>query len=171
MFHPLLTADFEYVVRAQLDEFQRLYGSAPARVDGHHHMHLCSNVLLQRLLPAGTHVRRNLTFAPGEKSLVNRVYRRCIDAALERRHRLTDFLFTLHALRALSRVEWAMRLARVHAVEIETHPAVPDEPAFLASPLVREWLSQSPLVSFAEVRDRPRAAIVSAADGIEARRA
>jgi predicted glycoside hydrolase/deacetylase ChbG (UPF0249 family) len=152
VFHPLLAAAFDYVVKSQLEEFQRLYGSAPARLDGHHHMHLCANVLLQRLLPAGTHVRRNLSFGPGEKSVANRAYRRCIDAVLERRHRLTDFLFTLDALRASGRVEWAARLARRHLVEIETHPAMSAEYAFLASPQVREWVSQARLVSFAAMR-------------------
>ena len=152
LFHPTLAAAFDYVVKAQLDEFQRLYGSVPVRLDGHHHMHLCTNVLVQGLLPTGTRVRRNLSFAPGEKSVANRAYRRCIDALLERRHRLTDYLFTLDALRASNRVEWAMRLARVHLVEIETHPAVSAECTFLASQPVRECLGQAPLVSFAEVR-------------------
>ena len=43
-----------YVVAAQFDEYTRLYGRAPARVDGHHHMHLCANVLMGRLIPDGT---------------------------------------------------------------------------------------------------------------------
>ena len=151
LFHPLLAADFDYVVRAQLEEFQRLYGAAPTRLDGHHHMHLCANVLLQRLLPAGTRVRRNLSFAAGDKSVVNRAYRRCIDAALAHRHRLTDLLFTLDALRASGRVEWAMQLARVRQVEVETHPEVAAERAFLTSGPFRECLRGVPLVSFARI--------------------
>jgi predicted glycoside hydrolase/deacetylase ChbG (UPF0249 family) len=157
LFHPLLAADFDYVVKAQIEEFQRLYGTAPARLDGHHHMHLCANVLLQRLLPVGTRVRRNLSFAAGEKSVANRAYRRCVDAALARRHRLTDYLFTLDALCGANRVEWAVRLARVHRVEIETHPAVSAEHAFLSSASMREWLSRIPLVSFADCVDTPTA--------------
>src|SRR5262249_37106876 len=47
VFHPGLTRSFEYVVNAQLDEFMRLYGAEPARLDGHHHMHLCANVVLR----------------------------------------------------------------------------------------------------------------------------
>ena len=46
VFHPGLTRSFEYVVSAQLDEFRRLYGAEPDRIDGHHHMHLCANVLV-----------------------------------------------------------------------------------------------------------------------------
>jgi len=51
VFNPALVKSFEYVVAAQIDEFRGLYGCDPARLDGHHHMHLCANVLLQRLLP------------------------------------------------------------------------------------------------------------------------
>jgi predicted glycoside hydrolase/deacetylase ChbG (UPF0249 family) len=152
MFHAQLMAAFDYVVKAQLEEFQRLYGSAPLRLDGHHHMHLCTNVLLQRLLPEGTRVRRNLSFRAGEKSVVNRAYRRCVDSVLARRHRLTDFLFTLDGLRASGRVEWAAQLASRHLVEIETHPAVSQEFTFLGSRQVRECFSQARLVSFAAMR-------------------
>src|SRR5439155_534589 len=58
VFNPALVNTFEYVVAAQIDEYRRLYGADPTRLDGHHHMHLCANVLLQGLLPPGTLVRR-----------------------------------------------------------------------------------------------------------------
>ncbi len=54
IYHPGLTRSFEYVVSAQLDEYRRLYGQLPGRIDGHHHMHLCTNILLAKLLPRGT---------------------------------------------------------------------------------------------------------------------
>src|SRR5579864_2834026 len=41
VFHPGLAGSFDYVVRKQLDEFNRIYGEPPARIDGHHHMHHC----------------------------------------------------------------------------------------------------------------------------------
>src|SRR5262249_57956392 len=72
VFNPMLTRAFDDVVRAQVDEFRRLYGTNPARIDGHHHMHLCANVVLQGLLPTGTVVRRNFSFRTGEKGIVNR---------------------------------------------------------------------------------------------------
>ena len=98
VFNPALVSAFEYVVAVQLDEYRRLYGADPQRLDGHHHMHLCANVLMQRLLPPGTIVRRNFSFRPGEKSGLNRAYRRFVDGRLERRHRLADFLFCLPPL-------------------------------------------------------------------------
>ena len=98
IFHPGLVRSFEYVVAAQRDEFSRLYGAEPERVDGHHHMHLCANVLLGGLLPRGAIVRRNFSFQPGEKSFCNRFYRRVVDRMLARRHRVVDFFFSLAPL-------------------------------------------------------------------------
>jgi chitin disaccharide deacetylase len=62
-YHPRLAHDFEYVVAAQIDEYRRLYGADPQRLDGHHHMHLCANVVFGKLLPAGSLVRRNFSLS------------------------------------------------------------------------------------------------------------
>jgi predicted glycoside hydrolase/deacetylase ChbG (UPF0249 family) len=132
MFHPGLASSFRYVVKAQLDEFQRLYGKTPERIDGHHHMHLCSNVLLGGLLPAGTVVRRNFSFQTGEKSPFNRLYRLMVDRILARRHRLTDYFFSLPPLSPAERLQQIFSLARDYVVEVETHPVNPEEYRFLA---------------------------------------
>jgi len=133
LFHPGLTSSFEYVVRAQLDEFQRLYGKPPSRLDGHRHMHLCANILLSRLLPAGALVRRNFSFQRGEKSLWNRAYRRGVDHLLARRHRLVDFFFALAPLDGPGRLERIFSLARRFVVEVESHPVHADEYRFLTT--------------------------------------
>lgn len=131
MFHPGLTSAFRYVATAQLDEFNRLYGRPPFRLDGHHHMHLCANVLFQKLLPAKTMVRRNFSFESGEKSLWNRLYRRLVDRMLARRHRITDYFFSLPPLEPQSRVERIVSLSRDYVVEVETHPVSLNEYRFL----------------------------------------
>jgi predicted glycoside hydrolase/deacetylase ChbG (UPF0249 family) len=133
VYHPLLAASFEYVVRAQLDEYERLYGAAPRRVDGHHHLHLCANVQKQELLPRGIVVRRNFSFAPGEKSWINRLYRERQDRQLARRHRLTDFFFALCPMEPPGRLEGIFALAREAVVEVETHPVNSNEYLFLTS--------------------------------------
>jgi chitin disaccharide deacetylase len=130
VFHPGLAGSFKYVVQAQLEEFRRLYGEKPKRIDGHHHMHLCANVLLGGLLPEGTNVRRNFSFAPGEKSLGNRLYRKIADRILARRHHLTDYFFSLAPIEP-QRIEKIFSLARQFTVEVETHPVNPDEYTFL----------------------------------------
>lgn len=131
VFNPALVRPFRAVVAAQIDEFRRLYGKDPARLDGHHHMHLSANVLLQGLLPSGTIVRRNFTFQSSEKGIVNRTYRAYVDRVLVRRHRLVDFLFNLAPLTPSSRIQRILSLARQHVIELETHPVLPDEFRFL----------------------------------------
>jgi chitin disaccharide deacetylase len=139
VLHPGLTRSFKYVVTAQIDEFARLYGSEPARIDGHHHMHLCANVMLQNLLPSGTVVRRNFSFQTGEKGFSNRMYRRLVDRALSRRHRLPDFLFALKPIEPRNRLLRIFSLARKFQVEVETHPINPEEYRFLTSGEIFRW--------------------------------
>jgi hypothetical protein len=131
VFHPGLIRSFEYLVTAQLDEFRRIYGKDPERLDGHHHMHLCANVLLQRLLPSGTIVRRNFSFERGEKSVWNRLYRSVVDRSLARRHMLVDCFFSLPPLEPPERLQRIYLLAHRFVVELEAHPINPEEFRYL----------------------------------------
>jgi hypothetical protein len=131
VFHPGLVTSFEYVSRAQQEEYERLYGFPANRMDGHHHMHLCANVIFQKLIPAGTIVRRNFTFRPGEKGYFNRLYRRWQDRLLARRHRLADLLFDLHTLNEGGRLARITELATHFDVELEAHPMKEEEYRFL----------------------------------------
>ncbi len=133
LYYPGLAGSFEYVVAAQIDEYRRLYGAAPRRIDGHHHLHLCTNVVLGELLPAGIVVRRNFSFLPGEKSVLNRLYRKAIDRRVAGRHRIVDFLFNLVPLQPEARLQRIFGLARNAVVELETHPINPEEYRFLTS--------------------------------------
>ncbi len=145
LFNPLLTDSFEYVLKAQNDEFARLYGEQPSRVDGHHHMHLCSNVLIAGLLAPGTIVRRHFSFQPGEKSLLNRLYRKSVDYILAKRHLLADLFFSLPPLDPLSRLQTIFSLGREHNVEVEAHPANPQEHRFLTEGGVFRCVSGVPI--------------------------
>jgi len=131
VYHPALSSSFDYVVKAQLDEFCRLYGVNPERIDGHHHMHLCANVIFGKLLPAGTIVRRNFSFRAGEKGLANRLYRNSIDRIIRRRHDTTDYMFALPPLNPPDRLQRIFAMARQFSVEVETHPVDVAEYAYL----------------------------------------
>ena len=141
LYNPGLANSFEYAVACQLEEFSRLYGRTPRRIDGHHHMHLCANVLFGKLLPAGTIVRRNFSFAPGEKNWLNRTYRKWVDMRLKRRHRLADFFFSLAPVQGVGRLQRIISLARHAVVELETHPVNSDEFWFLTSGEMFEQMS------------------------------
>src|SRR4029453_18343984 len=95
VYNPLLRRPFRDVVDAQIREFERLYRRQPSHIDGHQHQHLCSNVLLDGLIPARHKVRRSFSFFRGEKNGLNRGYRSLVDRALARQYVLTDFFFSL----------------------------------------------------------------------------
>lgn len=123
IYNPRLCSAFEYVYRMQYDEFVRIYGRPPSHIDGHHHKHLCANILLGDVIPAGEKVRRNFYFWPGEKGAANRMYRRVSDWILCRRYRSTDFFFALSQCGRAARLERVAQLANSKIVEIMTHPA------------------------------------------------
>jgi len=131
LFMPMLASSFQYVVAAQLEEYERIYGQAPLRMDGHHHMHLCANVLNGELMPAGTIVRRNHSFQPGERSVINRVYRRWLDRMLNSRYRTTDLFFILPPTAPSNRLADIFALADRSTVEVETHPVDDEDYDFL----------------------------------------
>lgn len=133
LFHPLLARDFAEVVTAQFAEFRLLYGREPSHVDGHQHMHLCSNVLAQGLLPPGARVRRSFTFGRGEKSRLNRWYRAALDRALARRYVLTDGFYSLSQQMKQSSLDAVLSRASHEQVELMVHPTWPNEYEFLMS--------------------------------------
>jgi hypothetical protein len=127
VYNPLLTQSFDFVVKAQLDEFRRLYGNAPRKIDGHHHLHLSTNVLLQRLLPKGGLVRRSFHFEAGQKGQLNRAYRGLVDWMLARRHLLADFFFALPPAEDCAGLRRIRELADRFVVEVEVHPVEQNE--------------------------------------------
>jgi predicted glycoside hydrolase/deacetylase ChbG (UPF0249 family) len=132
-YNPFLRDAFSYSYHAQAEEFARLFGNPPARVDGHHHMHLCANVLFSKMIPAGTKLRRNFSFWPGEKSWANRTYRALVDRWLARRYQLTDYFFDLTQCIAENKLGRVTSLAKSSTVELMTHPIVPQEAEHLMS--------------------------------------
>jgi predicted glycoside hydrolase/deacetylase ChbG (UPF0249 family) len=141
IYHPGLANSFEYVTAKQLEEYARLFGSAPERIDGHHHMHLSANVMFASLLPAGTTIRRNFSFQAGEKGAVNRTYRALLDAYIGRRHSLTDYFFSLPPMEP-QRLERMATLARTAVVEAETHPVIDAEYEFLSTGEIYRWVDE-----------------------------
>lgn len=137
IFHPGLVPSFEYVTSAQVEEFARIYGQPPSRYDGHHHMHLCANVMFGKLIRSGVIVRRNFSFRPSEKGSFNRLYRQMIDRVLAKKYRITDYFFSLPPLEPRSRVDEIISISRREVVEIETHPVNALEYEFLTGELAQ----------------------------------
>ena len=121
-YYPVLRKQFRYVYQAQYEEFLRLYGKAPSHIDGHHHMHLCTNMIRDKVIPENEKVRRNFSFFPGEKNVLNRAYRRVLDRWLIHRYVVTDYFFALSDYLQTRRLMRVVGLSKVANVELMTHP-------------------------------------------------
>jgi len=132
-YHPLLRSSFRYVYATQADEFHRLYGRASSRFDGHQHMHLCSNMLFDRIIPRGQRVRGTFSFQRGEKGALNRAYRSFVKWWMSGHYATPDYFFALSQCLRGKRLNRALELARSAHVELMTHPVRPDEYAHLTS--------------------------------------
>jgi chitin disaccharide deacetylase len=135
IYNPFLRNPFDYVFQMQWDEFCRLYGAPPQRIDGHHHMHLCMNMLVSGKLPHGIRIRRNFTFYAGEKNPVNRFYRYVIDRWLNSKFICTDSFFSMAPIDR-EKLRKLILLSKTSDVEIMVHPGVENEYLFLLTP---EW--------------------------------
>lgn len=133
LYNPLLKGDFHYVYTAQYEEYMHLYNKMPTHIDGHHHLHLCTNILADRLIPRGAKVRRSFTFAPGEKNVLNRFYRCIVDAIVTRRYNCTDSFFSLLLLLRAGRLQTIVNLAKSRNVEVMAHPERSEEFDYLMS--------------------------------------
>ncbi len=64
LYNPFLREAFAYCYHAQVEEFVPLFEKSPSHIDGHHHMHLCANLFLSKLIPIGMKLRA-ATFLSG----------------------------------------------------------------------------------------------------------
>jgi chitin disaccharide deacetylase len=149
IYHPGLRRHFREVFQSQMAEFLRLYQKAPSHVDGHQHRHLCVNMLFDEIIPRGSKVRRNFTFWPGEKGIVNRHYRALVDKWLARKYLMTDFFFSLKQCLEAQRLVPAADLAKMASVELMTHPIRPDEQTWLMSDHFVETMQGIQMVPYA----------------------
>ena len=131
IYNPFLRTEFAYSYKAQAEEFVRLFGRLPSHIDGHHHMHLCANMLLSNVIPAGVKMRRNFSFWPGEKSLLNRTYRALVDRWLARKYELPDYFFDLTQCMREKKLGRVAALAKMTNVEVMTHPVSSMESEYL----------------------------------------
>jgi predicted glycoside hydrolase/deacetylase ChbG (UPF0249 family) len=149
IYNPWLRREFSYSYEAQFNEFTRLFGGPPSRIDGHHHMHLCTNLVLSNVIPAGMRIRRNFSFSSGEKSWLNRAYRSLVDRWLARRYELTDYFFDLTQSIREKKMDRVMALAKCSEVELMTHPILDLESDYLMSDQFQAMLQRVNVGGFA----------------------
>ncbi len=131
LYNPFLRNYFFRSFQSQLREFLRLYGTSPSHFDGHMHHHLCTNMLVDRVIPAGENVRPGFSLSKGETKLVNIIYRRFVNAWLRRQYVIMDYFFSLDSCLRRNQLPFVAKLAGTARVELMTHPKNMPEYEFL----------------------------------------
>src|SRR5438105_15874839 len=114
-------------------------------------MHLCANMLLTNMIPAGMKMRRNFSFWPGEKSLLNRTYRSLVDRWLAQRYQLSGYFFDLTQCIQQKKLDRVAALAKSSNVELMTHPIVRSEEECLMSDEFKVMLQRLKIGGYALV--------------------
>ena len=134
LYNPFLRSSFEYVFKCQWEEFHRCTARTPA---GSMATITCISARMCWLRGKfrGLHVRRNFTFGPSEKGVINRTYRQMVDKWLLARFQCADFFFSVIPLDT-ARLRHLIMLSRDADVELMVHPGVGVEREFL---LGEQW--------------------------------
>jgi predicted glycoside hydrolase/deacetylase ChbG (UPF0249 family) len=154
IYNPFLARSFQYLFLSQQDEFMRLYQKPPDFFNGHHHVHLCANMLLGGLLPKGKRVRRTFTFDAGEISILNRLYRKLLDVFVSGGYVSTDSFFSILPVVDQDRLWNIMNRSIRSNVEIEVHPENAEELEFLLSDQFRLLLNTFHVGTFQKITTR-----------------
>jgi len=133
IYNPFLSESFSFLFLVQQEEFIRLYGKLPAFYNGHHHMHLCTNILAGKMIQKDARIRRTFKFYREEKNFFNRLYRHILNDYVSRKFISTDYFFSILPIQNYERLKNIFKLADDHSVEIEVHPENDGEIEFLLS--------------------------------------
>jgi predicted glycoside hydrolase/deacetylase ChbG (UPF0249 family) len=133
VLNPFLTDSFSFVFLSQEKEFLRLYSKLPDYYNGHHHMHLCANMLVGNHIPRGARVRGTFTFDRGEKGAFKRFYRQILNFYISKRFVSTNAFFSIEPISDHERLKNIIKRAAREDVEIEVHPENEGETGYLLS--------------------------------------
>jgi len=152
IYNPLLRKSFDFVFKTQEEEFHRLYKSAPAFYNGHHHMHLCANIIFGKYLPREIPIRRTFTFGWGEKDPFNIIYRRLLDHYISRRYISSDAFYSLAPVEELEKINKIISLSEIKNIELMVHPNRKEEFQFLQSDYFSKLIRSAEIGSFASLK-------------------
>lgn len=159
IYNPLLADSFDYLFLSQQEEFMRLYGRQPSFYNGHHHMHLCANMLMGKILPEGECVRRTFTFDKDEKNIFNRFYRHLLDSFVIKRFSSTDSFFSILPLQNQNRLQDILNRSTFSDVEIEVHPENSEEIEFLLSDQCNQLIASIHMGNFQQIKKGENASL------------
>jgi hypothetical protein len=90
-------------------------------------------MLINRLIPEGSKVRRSFTFSTGEKYFLNRFYRYIVATILKRRYICTDYFYSISPHHNIERLIRIVILSKHKNVELMVHPERLEEFDYLMS--------------------------------------
>lgn len=151
IYNPLLTRQFDYVYKAQYEEYVCLYNQKPTHIDGHKHMHLCTNMIVDSIIPHGYKIRRNFSFACGEKGFLNRFYRYIVDKWIIKKYFCTDYFFDFVPFYK-ERLQKIVNYAQSMSVELMVHPERAEEFNILMSNQFQEIIFKAKLINYSELK-------------------
>ena len=152
IYNPLLKNKFVYIFKSQLDEFLRLYNKPPAHINGHQHMHLCTNMLFDKIIPFGYKVRRSFSFFYNEKNIFNRYYRYLVYKWLQKFYLCTDYFFAVCSNSEIEKFIQILKIAKTSNVELMVHPENEADLRFLLSDDYHKLIKEIPKGGFANLQ-------------------
>jgi len=108
-------------------------------------------MIIGKVLPPGSAVRRSFTFYKGEKSFLNRGFRYLVDSWLQKSFVTTDSFFGLTPTDNFPRLMKIVNLSKKAHVELMVHPWKPDEFAILIGKEFRNLIAEVQLGNFASL--------------------
>jgi chitin disaccharide deacetylase len=151
LYNPFLRRHFEYIYRRQYEEFIRLYERVPAHVNGHHHMHLCTNILIDKLIPIMSKVRKSFSFYPSERGYANWFYRYAVDFILKRRYVCTDYFFSISPIHQFERFRNIVELSQSFNVELMIHSQNTEEFNFVMNTAYIDTISGAKIGTYQDL--------------------
>lgn len=136
LYNPKIHDSINYCFQSQYDEFLQVFGKQPSHIDGHHHIHLATNILFGKILPVGVRIRkiRDLIHrgSPFGSLLRNRVTK-----YIRKRFVTTDLFYAVLPL-VDSLLAEKISMARFKNVELMVHPGEEYEFLYLNSDRYRQ---------------------------------
>ncbi len=151
LYNPAIKKSLSYSFKSQYDEFLNRYLKPPTHIDGHHHIHLCTNMLIDPLYPNGIKLRPSLHCEEGRLTIFKNLYRTLIDRVIRNRYKSVESLFKLdlHSIDAL--LPDIVDSSMSSDIELMTHPGIRKEYEYLKSDRYEGMISQGRLGSYASL--------------------
>lgn len=153
LYIPAIHKSIRYCFRAQYDEFLRVFKKQPTHIDGHHHIHLASNLVFGAILPRGTKIRR-MRGPVGKTHPVNSILRDYFNLYLRTRYLIADFFYYVDDL--MNDTSLARRVLSSMDVssEIGVHPGDDRDWLTISSRRYLEMISLCPKGSYLDLGSR-----------------